>query len=119
LLQDQQPGLEVYRQGRWFLVEPIADALVINIGDIVQVWSNDRYRAPLHRVVANANAERFSTAFFFCPSYETNYAPLAATVDANHPARYKTINWGHFYSMRTRGDYADYGEEIQISHFRT
>src|SRR5262245_7697461 len=119
VLQDEQPGLEVYRGGRWCLVEPMADALVINIGDIVQVWSNDRYQAPLHRVIANANAERFSTAFFLCPSYETNYAPLAGTIDAGNPARYRPINWGDLYSMRTRGDYADYGEEIQISHFRT
>jgi isopenicillin N synthase-like dioxygenase len=119
LLQDEQPGLEVYRQGRWSLVEPMADALVINIGDIVQVWSNDRYRAPLHRVIANANAERFSAPFFFCPSYETDYAPLAATVDADNPAHYRAINWGHFYSMRTSGDYADHGEEIQISQYRT
>src|SRR5262245_53107778 len=34
------------------LVEPRSDALVVNIGDIVQVWSNGRYRAPLHRVLS-------------------------------------------------------------------
>jgi isopenicillin N synthase-like dioxygenase len=118
LLQDAQPGLEVFRQGRWSLVEPVADALVVNVGDIAQVWSNDQYPAPLHRVIANSSAERFSAAFFFCPSYETIYAPLVSTVDEHHPARYRQINWGNFYAMRTIGDYADHGEEIQISHFR-
>src|SRR5690606_19046040 len=44
LLQDEQPGLEVLHDGTWHLVEPRDDALVVNIGDIVQVWSNDRYR---------------------------------------------------------------------------
>jgi isopenicillin N synthase-like dioxygenase len=43
LLQDVQPALEVFRDGRWHLVEPLADALVVNIGDVVEVWSNDRY----------------------------------------------------------------------------
>ena len=117
LLQDDQPGLEVFRDHQWHLVEPRSDALVINIGDIVQVWSNDRYRAALHRVRANADAERFSAPFFFNPSYETRYAPLPTTIDAEHPRRYQAINWGEFRGQRAAGDYADRGEEIQISHF--
>jgi len=117
LLQDER-GLEVFRDGRWTIVEPIPEALVINIGDIVQVWSNDRYVAPLHRVLVNSNADRFSAVFFLCPSYATTYAPLPSVIDAQHPARYRPINWGEFYSMRTLGDYADHGEEIQISQFR-
>ena len=118
LLQDSQPGLEVYRQGEWHLVEPRADALVINIGDIVQVWSNDRYQASLHRVIASASAERLSAPFFFNPAYATDYAPLPSTVDRRNPARYRPINWGEFRAGRAAGDYADCGEEIQISHYR-
>ena len=67
----------MFRDGRWHLVEPRRDALVVNIGDIVQVWSNDRYRAALHRVVANAEHERYSAPFFFNPSYDTSYAAAA------------------------------------------
>lgn len=118
LLQDDQPGLEVFQRGQWRLVEPVADALVINVGDIVQVWSNDRYRAPLHRVIANADTERFSAPFFYCPSYQTDYAPLPTTVTAQRPAAYRVINWGEFYRKRAAGDYADVGEEVQITHFR-
>jgi isopenicillin N synthase-like dioxygenase len=118
LLQDDQPGLEVYRDGEWHLVEPRRGALVVNIGDIVQVWSNDRYQAALHRVIANASAERFSVPFFFCPAYSAAYAPLPTTVDRTTPLRYRRINWGEFYASRAAGDYADYGEEIQISHYR-
>ena len=64
LLQDDQPGLEVYRDGDWYVVEPRSDALVINIGDIVQVWSNDRYRAALHRVITNPHKARYSVPYF-------------------------------------------------------
>jgi isopenicillin N synthase-like dioxygenase len=117
LLQDDQPGLQVFRDGRWHLVEPRRDALVVNIGDIVQVWSNDRYRAALHRAVASPVADRFSVPFFLNPSYATNYAPLPTMVDERHPARYRTINWGEFRSRRAAGDYADYGEEVQISQY--
>lgn len=118
LVQDRQPGLEVFRYGDWHLIEPCEDALVINIGDIVQVWSNDRYRAALHRVVASSEAERYSAPFFFNPAYVTDYAPLPSTVDPAHPARYRPINWGEFRAGRAAGDYADVGEEVQISDYR-
>jgi len=117
LLQDQVPGLEVFRAGRWHLVAPRDDALVVNIGDIVQVWSNDRYRAALHRVLVNGERERYSAPFFFSPSYATSYAPLPSTVDEQHPARYRPINWGEFRALRAAGDYADRGEEVQLEHY--
>jgi len=119
LLQDSQPGLEVYRDAHWHLVEPRADAIVVNVGDIVQVWSNDRYKAALHRVIANADHERFSVPFFFSPAYSTDYAPLPTTVNSSTPAHYRAINWGEFYRKRAAGDYADYGEEVQISHYHS
>ncbi len=117
LLQDDQPGLEVLREGTWTLVPAIEGALVINIGDIVQVWSNDRYRAALHRVRANSARERFSVPYFFNPRYDIDYAPLTMT-DAE-PARYRPINWGEFRRLRAAGDYQDLGREIQIDQFRT
>ena len=117
LVQDDQPGLETFHDGRWHLVRPRSDAFVVNIGDIVQVWSNDRYRAALHRVIVSTEKERFSAPFFFNPSYDTNYAPLPATIDAAHPARYRPINWGEFRALRHAGDYADVGEEVQIARY--
>lgn len=118
LLQDDQPGLEVFRDNDWHLVEPRSDALVINIGDIVQVWSNDQYVAALHRVIASARKPRYSIPFFFSPTFRTNYAPVPSMVTRERPARYKQINWGEFRKLRGDGDYADLGEEVQIEHYR-
>jgi isopenicillin N synthase-like dioxygenase len=118
LLQDDQPGLEVFRNNAWHLVEPRRDALVVNIGDIVQVWSNDNYFAALHRVVASVIKPRFSIPFFLSPGYRTNYAPVPTMISNGQPARYKEINWGEFRELRANGDYADYGEEVQIEQFR-
>ncbi|MEM1435404.1 MAG: 2OG-Fe(II) oxygenase family protein [Pseudomonadota bacterium] len=114
LMQDAVDGLQVYKDGCWHTIEPLADALIINIGDIVQVWSNDRYHAPLHRVLANANRERFSAAYFYNPSASAVYAPLSHL----GTPRYQPISWGEFRTARAAGDYANQGEEIQISHFR-
>jgi isopenicillin N synthase-like dioxygenase len=118
LLQDEQPGLEVLKDGRWHLVEPRRDALVVNIGDIVQVWSNDRYRAALHRGLASAEHERLSAPFFFNPAYDAIYAPLGPAVDAAHPAVYRPIVWREFRARRAAGDYADHGEYAQISDYQ-
>jgi len=107
-------SLQVLKDNRWHRVPVLADALVINIGDVAQVWSNDAYPAPLHRVLANQGEQRFSAAFFYNPGYGYNYAPL----DHSKPAAYRSINWGEFRSGRAAGDYADQGEEIQISSYR-
>ncbi len=118
LLQDDQAGLEVCRGGEWYLVEPRRDALVINLGDMAQVWSNDRYRAALHRVVTNTDRDRYSSPYFFNPSYDTDYAPLPSCISASNPARYRPINWREFRTRRADGDYADYGDEVQITDYR-
>jgi len=118
LLQDEQPGLEVFHDNEWHVVEPRNDALVVNIGDIVQVWSNDRYFAALHRVIASVEKQRFSIPYFMAPESRTNYEPVPTMVSEQSPARYKAINWGEFKKLRSDGDYADLGEEVQISQFR-
>lgn len=112
LLQDEVPGLQVYRDGRWYGVPPIAGALTINIGDMVQVWSNDLYRAPVHRVEAMTKRERTSIPFFFNPAHSAVIAPL--TSDAPH---YRPISWGEFRRRRADGDFASYGAEVQISDY--
>lgn len=118
LLQDDQPGLEVFRDGEWHLVQPTEGALVINIGDMAQVWSNDRYKAALHRVITNTDKDRYSAPYFFNPAWETDYAPLPTTVDHANPPRYRPINWREFRNLRHAGDFADYGSEVQISDYR-
>ncbi len=114
LMQDEHPGLQVYHRQRWHGVEPQPETLIINIGDVVQVWSNDRYPAPLHRVLADQRASRLSVPYFLNPDYAYNYAPLP---DTGTP-HYTPINWGEFRARRSAGDYADYGDEVQISDYR-
>ncbi len=114
LFTDDQPGLQLWRAGRWHTVTPNMDAAIINIGDIVQVWSNDEFRAPLHRVLANSRRTRISMPYFLNPDYAYTYRPLVSD-----PAPvYSPINWGEFRAKRSAGDYADVGEEVQISAYR-
>ena len=112
LLQDAIAGLQVFHAGAWHNVEPIAGAFTINIGDMVQVWSNDLYRAPVHRVLAMKSADRLSVPYFYNPSYSARIAPLVG-----EPA-YRPIDWGEFRRRRADGDFADYGTEVQIGEWR-
>ena len=79
LLQDGTSGLQVYHQGQWHDVDPLPDAFTINIGDMVQLWSNDLYRAPPHRVLAMDRADRISIPFFHNPAYSADIRPLSRT----------------------------------------
>ncbi len=118
LMQDDVGGLQVEHAGEWIDVEPIAGALVINTGDMMQVWSNDRFVAALHRVAPRVSRERYSIPYFFNPSYDCDYAPLPGSIAPGDEAHYRSINWGDFRQGRADGDFADYGTEIQISQFR-
>ena len=117
--QDGADGLQVEHAGRWHTVETLPGALIVNLADMLQVWSNDRLRSPLHRVIASPLAERFSAPFFFNPAYDTLCAPLPELIDPTHPAAFRSIRWGEFRRRRAAGDYADLGEEVQLSRYRT
>eukprot|EP00884_Botryococcus_braunii_P020126 jgi/Botrbrau1/6798/Bobra.0153s0001.1 len=120
IVQGMVAGLQVYdtQGGQWHTVEPIEDALVINVGDMAQVLSNDKYKAPLHRVLASKDVPRYSAPYFFNPSYDAVCGPLPPCIDAEHPPAFRPVPWGEFRLQRYAGDYADLGEEIQIDHYR-
>lgn len=117
LLQDEIGGLQVHHDGQWHNIPVVENAFVINSGDMMQVWSNDHYKAAIHRVLAMDTIERFSIPFFFNPSAQTTVEPLPSIVSAESPARYRQINWSDFRSKRSEGDYANYGGEVQISQY--
>jgi isopenicillin N synthase-like dioxygenase len=118
LWQDEHAALQVLRGEQLVGVEPVTGALTVNLGDMLQVWSNDHYRPPVHRVLASADHTRFSAPFFWNPSYQTICAPLPALLARGEPARYRPVSWARFRDQRSAGDYADYGAEIQIADFR-
>lgn len=112
---DDVASLQVWQRGQWWLVEPVEDALCINVGDMLQVVTNDRYVAPLHRVLAQPDRERHSAPFFWNPAYSADCEPAVAGEEPH----YSVVNWGEFRRRRFEGDFADVGEEVQIGLYRT
>lgn len=117
LLQDGQAGLQVEREGRWHDISARRGSILVNIGDVVQVWSNDRFAAPVHRVLASKDTVRYSAPFFLNPSFDASYAPVPGVLQGAAPL-YRPIQWREFREGRALGDYADYGDEVQISDYR-
>lgn len=67
LYQDDIGGLQVRSKGgEWVNITPNEGTLVVNIGDLLQAWSNGRLRSSEHRVVLKHCVDRFSVAFFWC-----------------------------------------------------
>ncbi|KAI4996503.1 hypothetical protein ZWY2020_051423 [Hordeum vulgare] len=110
LCQDQVGGLELMKDSHWIAVKPHADALVVNVGDLFQAWSNNRYKSLEHKVVANAKAERFSMAYFLCPSHSS---PIGS---CGEPSPYKPFTFGE-YRSKVKDDVKRTGKKIGLPNF--
>ena len=84
----------------------------------VQVWSNNEYKAPEHRVRASRTNKRYSSPFFYNPAYDTVIEPILTGQSRNLAPEFNPFLYGHFRQQRFKGDYADAGNEIQIEDFR-
>ncbi|KAK6154659.1 hypothetical protein DH2020_008907 [Rehmannia glutinosa] len=110
LHQDHIGGLQLVKDGKWFAVKPNPEALIINIGDLFQAWSNNVYKSVEHRVVANPLNERFSTAYFFCPSYDT------VIQSGDDPCVYRSFSFGE-YRKQVQEDVKIFGHKIGLPRF--
>ncbi|KAK1932011.1 2-oxoglutarate-Fe(II) type oxidoreductase hxnY [Phytophthora citrophthora] len=119
LLQDDEvASLQAFHRPSqtWTNVPPRKNTYTINIGDMVQVWSNDQFVAPLHRVLANGGASRFSAPFFYNPWFKAQVEPIV--VKSGDVANYRPISWHEFRLTHYRGNVSDRGKEIQIDDFK-
>jgi isopenicillin N synthase-like dioxygenase len=76
ILHATSPGLQVMNgAGQWVAAPPVPGAFVVNIGDLLEVWSNGVFVSTSHRVLP-VTAARYSFPLFFTVDYETRVEPL-------------------------------------------
>ncbi|CAL9153267.1 unnamed protein product [Musa hybrid cultivar] len=110
LCQDNVIGLQLKKGGRWIAVRPNPGTLIINVGDLFQAWSNGLYKSVEHRVMSNPHLERFSVAYFVCPSKETLIESSA------RPAIYRKFSFGE-YRQQVQQDVTLLGYKVGLTRF--
>lgn len=99
--QDDNGGLEIQtRDGDWIAAPPLAGALVINVGDLLQRWSGGRYVSNAHRVTNRSGRDRYSIATFYDPNYQALVDPAAFGLKGDAPVRA-----GDYILGRVRGSF--------------
>lgn len=118
LLQDDTGGLQTQtRDETWLDVPPTVGTVVVNLGDCMQAWTNDRYRAAVHRVLPMTQHNRYSIPYFYNPPRDAIIEPIAELCADG--ARYRAIAWREFIRARVTDNYSDLGsDDTQVTDYR-
>ncbi|APZ42959.1 isopenicillin N synthase family dioxygenase [Acidihalobacter ferrooxydans] len=113
LAQDDVPALQVLSaQDEWLAAPPVPGCFLVNIGDQMARWTNDRYVSTVHRVINRTGRERYSIPFFFGPDYDTVVTALPGCVAADDTQRYAPIRSGDYINERFTATFANYGGKL-------
>jgi isopenicillin N synthase-like dioxygenase len=111
-------GLQVFdRLGRWCDIQTVPDSFVVNLGDMLAKWTNDRWVATRHRVVqpvidtgtgSGTEAQpAYSIPYFQHPNFDALVECIPTCVGPDNPAKYPPVLGGDWANHRfTTGDYS-------------
>ncbi|CAI9112178.1 OLC1v1012584C1 [Oldenlandia corymbosa var. corymbosa] len=103
VVQDEAGGLEVRKNGQWIPVIPEPGKIVVNISDVIQVLSNNKFKSTTHRVVRPKGRSRHSFAFFYNLVGDKWVEPLPQfTTEIAEPAKYRGFFFKDYQALRLR-----------------
>jgi isopenicillin N synthase-like dioxygenase len=110
LFQDAIGGLEVKTvAGNWIAAPPIPNTVLVNLGDLMERWTNHVFRSTVHRVLlpdsAQARIPRYSIAFFCHPNEDVEIACLDSCQSADRPPLYPPVLAGDYVIGRLQETY--------------
>lgn len=101
LFQNGVGGLQVLDDGEWVDADPVDNTIVVNTGDLMERWTNGRFKSTLHRVQPRTGQQsRSSIAMFVDPDSETPVEVLKSCIDDEHPAQYDKITAGEHIQQK-------------------
>jgi isopenicillin N synthase-like dioxygenase len=106
LYQDATPGgLQISRDGVWVDAPHVPGAFIVNIGDLMARWTNDRWVSTLHRVQNPADGRyevpRLSIPFFHQPDYDALIEAIPTCTGPGNPPKYAPITSGENMTYKT------------------
>ncbi|KAK9186586.1 hypothetical protein WN944_017974 [Citrus x changshan-huyou] len=93
---DEITALQIKNKDRWVPIKPIPNALVVNVGDAAEVFSNGVYRSIEHRALANTSRPRMSVATAMLPNDEAEIGPVESMVNDDRPRVYRNVKYVDF-----------------------
>ncbi|KAB2073269.1 hypothetical protein ES319_A07G071600v1 [Gossypium barbadense] len=118
---DEAGGLEVSKDGEWIPVIPAKGTLVVNISDVIQVLSNNKFKSATHRVVRPKGRSRYSFAFFYNLQGDKWVEPLPHfTKDIGESPKYRGFQYSEYLQLRLRNKThppTTPEDEIRITHY--
>ena len=100
------PGLSILLpDGRWVDAPAVEDAFVVNGGDILHRWTNERFLSTPHRVINRTGGDRYAIPFFCDPNHDTVIECLQSCRSAAHPSKYPPIKFGDYAIWFARKSY--------------
>ncbi|KAJ7965604.1 Flavonol synthase [Quillaja saponaria] len=96
LVPNDVQGLQAFRDGHWYDVKYVPNALVIHIGDQIEILSNGKYKSVLHRTTVNKDETRISWPVFLEPPSDHVVGPHPKLVNEENPPKYKTKKYSEY-----------------------
>jgi isopenicillin N synthase-like dioxygenase len=107
LAQNEIPGLAIrLPNGRWIDAPAMPGSFLVNGGDLLRRWTNDRFLATPHRVTNRSGQERYAIPFFVDCDYDHVMTCLPTCQDADHPALYPPITYPDYMTWFRDLNYA-------------
>jgi isopenicillin N synthase-like dioxygenase len=107
LAQNDVPGLSIrLPNGRWVDAPALPGSFLVNGGDLLRRWTNDRFLATPHRVMNRSGQERYAIPFFLDCDYDHVMACLPTCQDADNPPRYPPITYPDYMTWFRDLNYA-------------
>ncbi|XP_020234581.1 flavonol synthase/flavanone 3-hydroxylase [Cajanus cajan] len=120
-IQDGVGGLQIRKNGEWIPVVPTEGAIVVNVGNIIQVLSNKKFKSATYRVVRTEGRSRYSYAFFHNIIGDKWVEPLSQfTKDIGEPPKYRGFLYKDYQELRMKNKINPPSrpeDVIQITHY--